>query len=221
MIRVVCKKCGSKLNAKDELAGQTRKCPKCKSPVLIAPADGDATHDEIDRVSLDEAAVGQHAEPGGDSTLRHLALPEQLDRTSRYLICDRTSLVACWEANGQGWMLHTGSGMVSAVRNQALLPSQGDFKLIEMRLKTTDEGLKVSGLVIFQLALRWALPKLSRGDKQIISSITGLGFLNREQKNVVRNAMKDRFMYEIWKDSKDVLEYLDNTDYHSPGTSDS
>jgi len=107
--------------------------------------------------------------------------------------------------------------MVPASRSQVQLPSQGDFKLVELRLKSTDEGLRVTGLVSFQLALHWALNKLSKGDSQIISAITGLGSLNREQKNIVRSAMKEWFMYEIWKDAQNVLEYLDNTDYHSPG----
>ena len=56
-----------------------------------------------------------------------------------------------------------------------------------------------------------------KGANQITSAITGLGSLNRDQKNVVRKAMKDQFMHEVWKDAQNVLEYLDSTDYHSPG----
>ena len=42
-IRLFCKKCGSKLNAPDELRGQVRKCPKCSSPVLIEEASAPQT----------------------------------------------------------------------------------------------------------------------------------------------------------------------------------
>jgi len=36
-IRVICKNCHSKIDAKDELLGQTRTCPKCKKPLKIEP----------------------------------------------------------------------------------------------------------------------------------------------------------------------------------------
>ena len=35
MIRVTCPHCGSKLNAKDDLIGQMRKCPKCAQPLIV------------------------------------------------------------------------------------------------------------------------------------------------------------------------------------------
>ena len=38
-IRIRCKNCGSKIDAKDELLGQTRQCPKCKSSLLIVPTE--------------------------------------------------------------------------------------------------------------------------------------------------------------------------------------
>ena len=217
MIRVICGQCGSKLNAKDKLAGQTRKCPKCKAAIHIPPPGGESIHDEDVDVTLGNGETDQHAQPAGESNLRHLLLPEKLDRNNRYLICDRTRFVACWENNGQGWMLKLNTGLVQTSRNQALLPSQGDFKLVELQLKNTGAGLRISGLVSFQLALHWALTELGKGDNQITSAITGLGSLNRDQKNVVRKAMKDQFMHEVWKDAQNVLEYLDSTDYHSPG----
>ena len=40
-VRVTCKNCGSKIVAKDELLGQTRRCPKCQSEVLVVP-EGDS-----------------------------------------------------------------------------------------------------------------------------------------------------------------------------------
>jgi hypothetical protein len=219
MIRVICEQCGSKLNAKDKLAGQTRKCPKCKAAITIPLPGGESIHDEDAHIALENGETDQHAQPASESNLRHLLLPEKLDRNNRYLICDRTKLVACWENNGHGWMLRVNTGLVQASRNQPLLPSDGDFKLVELRLKDTGEGLRVVGLVSFQLASRWALTELGKGDNRIISTISGLGSLNRDQKHVVRKAIKEQFMYEIWKDAQNVLEYLDSTDYHSPGPS--
>jgi hypothetical protein len=72
-------------------------------------------------------------------------------------------------------------------------------------------------LATYQLAPRWALTKLDKGDDQIVSSITSPGSLNKEQKNVVRQFIKDQFMREVWEGADEVLDYLGNTDYHSAG----
>ena len=58
---------------------------------------------------------------------------------------------------------------------------------------------------------------LDQGDDPIAGKITGLGSLNRDQKNAVRQALKDQFMRQVWEGAAEVLEYLANTDYHSPG----
>jgi hypothetical protein len=210
MIHLVCTNCRSRLSAKDELLGQTRTCPKCRHPVLIAAAETPST-----------PSAGAAAEPVydlGQPGLPQLPIPKRLDRNNQYLICDRSKLVATWKNDGQGWMLHTLSGLVSAVRNADQLPNQGDFKLVELRLDRTDTGLRLSGIHSYQLAQRWALSSLDKGDDVIVSKITSLGSLNKDQKNVVRQAIKDQFMREVWAESNHVLEYLGNADYHSPGT---
>jgi hypothetical protein len=211
MIRITCPNCQSKLRAKDELVGQTRECPQCHAPVLIAKPD---TLPELP----DEAAPEEQIHDIGTPGLPPLDVPKRLDRHNHYLICDRSKLVAAWKDDGQGWMLKTNTGLVSAVRNSEQLPAQGDFKLVELKLQRTDAGVRLAGIQSYQLAERWALTSLDRGDDQIVSKITALGSLNRDQKNVVRQAVKDRFMREVWAEAGDLLEYLANTDYHSPGT---
>ncbi len=217
MIRVNCPGCGSKLNAKDELAGQTRKCPKCGRPVLITRVET-VSAAAGQTAGLDEPAPDQHVHGASDKALPQLDLPERLDRQHHYLICDKAHLVATWENNGNGWMLKTSFGLVSAVRNHEQLPAQGDFKLVELKLDMTDAGLRLTGVQSFQLAQRWALTTLDKGDDQIVSKITGFGFLNRDQKSVVRQAIKDQFMRSVWEDAHNVLDYLSSTDYHSAGT---
>jgi hypothetical protein len=213
MIRVSCPNCGSKLNAKDELAGQTRKCPKCAQPVRIvadAPAD-------LGSVGLDETLSDQHVQAATEEHLPSVHLPERLNRDSHYLICDKTRLVAAWENNGSGWMLKTGAGFVNAKRNRDELPSQGDFKLVELKFTMTPDGKRLSGLMTYQLDTRWALTTLDQGDDQIVAKIVSYGFLNRDQKNAVRQALRDQFMRPVWENAAEVLEYLGNTDYHSHG----
>lgn len=213
MIRVTCPHCGSKLNAKDELAGQTRKCPKCAQALRVvadappAPGNTDATP---------SPAIPQ-TQQAAEERLPSLDLPEHLNRLSHYLICDRTHLVATWENDGRGWLLKTTSGLIPAKRNRDKLPSQGDFKLVELKLSLTPDGKRLAGLTSYQLALRWALTLLDQGDEQIVGKIIGYGSLNQDQKNLVREALRDQFMRDVWQGAADVLAYLGNTDYHSSG----
>jgi hypothetical protein len=215
MIRVICPNCGSKLNAKDELAGQTRKCPKCAKPVRIVADEPVAAA----VLGVDEAPSDQHVQAASEEHLPSHHLPERLNRDHHYLICDKTHLVAAWENNGHGWMLKTGAGFASAKRNHEKLPSQGDFKLVELKFALTPDGKRLSGITSYQLAPRWALTTLDQGDDQIVEKIGSLGFLNRDQKNVVRQALRDQFMRQVWENSSNVLEYLASTDYHTPGVS--
>ncbi len=216
MIRVVCSGCNSKLSAKPELAGKNRKCPKCGTVVTIPkPKLAPETAADFEEV-LDDAG-DQHVEAPSQTKLPSFEAPERLDRQNRYLICDKAKLVATWKNDGQGWMLKTGFGMISATRNHEQLPAQGNFKFVELKIDMTDDGLRLHGLTVYQLAPRWALTKLDKGDDQIVSSITGSGALNREQKNVVRAFIKDQFMRQVWEDAGEVLDYLGNTDYHSAG----
>jgi hypothetical protein len=211
MIRLICPNCRSRLNAKDELLGQTRNCPKCGTPVVIAVPD---TSSEFP----DETASAEPVYDLGQPGLPTLDVPKRLDRQNHYLICDGSKLVATWRDDGQGWMLKTHAGLVSAVRNSDQIPNQGDFKLVELRLDRTEAGLRLTGIRSYQLAQRWALTSLDKGDDKIVSKVTALGCLNRDQKNVVRQAIKDHFMREVWAEAENVLEYLASTDYHSPGT---
>ena len=69
-------------------------------------------------------------------------------------------------------------------------------------------------------ARRWALVNLARGDDAILKAVTGPGCLLREQKTAIRQQVKEHFMPQVWENSRAVLEYLANSDYHSPGASE-
>ncbi len=213
MIRIICSNCGSKLNAKDELVGQTRKCPKCAQPVKIVAESSPASPP----TPIPAEPVEPHVEVSSDARLPKPALPERLHRSNHYLICDKTHVVATWENNGSGWMFRAGSGFLSARRARENLPSQGDFKLVELKLVVEPDGKRLEGITSYQLVTRWALTSLDQGDDAIVGKISGLGSLNRDQKNAVRQALKDQFMRPVWADAADVLEYLASADYHSPG----
>ncbi len=212
MIRVTCPGCNSKLSAKAALAGQTRKCPKCGTVLTIPAPETAADLEDV----LDDPG-DHHVEAPSLTKLPAFEAPERLDRQNRYLICDKSKLVATWKNDGHSWMLKTNFGMISALRNHEQLPAQGDFSLVELKIDMTDDGLRLHGLATYQLAPRWALTKLDKGDDQIVSSISGTGWLNKDQKNVVRQFIKDQFMREVWEGADAVLDYLGNTDYHSAG----
>lgn len=61
-IRVVCQKCGAKLDIREELAGSTRRCPKCKTEFTVPPAD-----DELD----DGVSLGGDDDEPAESVATH------------------------------------------------------------------------------------------------------------------------------------------------------
>ncbi len=171
-IRIVCPHCGSKLNAKPKLLGESRPCPKCKTPVKIAILEN---HELLPSIPLDEPDENAPHLLVKKTPIANVRLLERLDRNFRYLICDRTSLVAAWANDGQGWMLKTNAGLVPVTRNSENLPTQGDFKLVELKLETREAGLHLLGLAVYQLALHWALTCLNEGDDRICERVTGRG----------------------------------------------
>ncbi len=207
MIRTTCPSCGSKLTAKDKLAGQTRKCPKCGGPVVIAAPDPAA---EPDPKGFVEGAAA--------STLLALEMPTRLTKASRYMICDSSKVVAFWQDNGKGWQLHTTAGLIAAKRNSDMLPHRGNFMMAELLFNATDAGPRLRGLTVYKLAESWALTQLAKGDHDILATVVGVGSLTRLQKTAMRQAIKDQMMHPVWAEATSVLEFLGNTDYHSSGT---
>ena len=224
MIRITCPGCKVKLNAKEELAGQSRKCPKCGAVIQIpgaAPeaheASAVAEADADEWGGLDEVAPDQHVHGTTEAQLPSISAPERLVRQNKYAICDKAHLVALWEGNGQGWMLKTNTGLVKVSRNADQLPSQGVFTLVELAMAMTDEGLRLQGIECFQLAERWALTALDQDEHKILSRITGPGHLTRDQKSVVHHFLREQFMRDVWQDAREVLDFLSNLESPASG----
>jgi uncharacterized protein (DUF4415 family) len=241
MICFQCPSCGSTLNAKDELAGRERKCPKCAGRLVvpavateIAPlatelppppapptSPGVAMRSAANAattVSQDAAAsaVAAVAPPSAIPSAEH---PTKLCRHFRYLICDRQRVLAYWQNDGQGWQMRVESGFAGASRYGDRLPTEGDFKLIELRISPED-GHRLTGLRVYQLARRWALRQLPRGDDAILKSIVGHSGLLGDHKHAVRQQLTTWLMPEVWHDAKAVVDYLSGPDCHSPGAGD-
>jgi len=216
VIRVVCPNCQAKLNAKDELFGQTRNCPRCGSAVVIAPEDVGGTPSAAAPTDSTPESEGAGEVPA--VSMGHVEeAPTRLDRANRYLICDSARVIATWENNGQGWRLKTDHGYASAARNPEKIPSEGDFKLVVLKMAMLGVDLRLRGIRVYQLARRWALLPLERGDDPICKSIVGHGALLRAQKDAIRQHLQEKLMRTVWGDAAEVLDYLTNDDYHSPG----
>jgi hypothetical protein len=240
MIRVVCPSCQAKFNAKDSLAGRKRKCPQCGGPLEIpqpetktpteptgdTPPSATTPNSAADNISGDidlSAPIGaasiHHDDFDPNATrLPTAKLPTRLERRNRYLIVNKTSVVANWQTGGRGWMLKIPSGFVSAKANRDDLPAFGTFVLVELAMTQTDDGLRLAELKCYKLANRYAMTKLDKGDHEILEAVTDLGCISREQKNAVRQIMPSLFMREVWGDAAEVLEFLANYDYHSPSS---
>lgn len=225
MLRITCPNCQSSLNAKEKLIGQTRNCPKCKHPVLIA-APGDVSAESAEATPA--SAVGDandetptiHVEPPqegqGLAQVRAIAdAVTELKAPNKYAICDRQRIIAVWE--GDGWQLKTPAGLVSAKRDTEQIPSQGVFRLVELRVTRTSDGIYLTGIVSHELTPRWALPAIARGDNQILEKIIGPSGLTRDQKQMIRRYLQETFMPEVWRDSTAITEYLSNADQHTQG----
>jgi hypothetical protein len=214
MIQIICPHCGVKLKAKSHLDGEVRPCPKCGETITIMiPED----HEQLPSMPLDEPSADAAHLVANKERLPATIHLERLDRHNRYLICDRAHVFAAWANDGKGWMLKTLSGMIPVSRNSEKLPKEGTFTLVELKLHNTDEGLRLVGLMAYHLEKRWALTALAEGDDVICHKIADKGSLSKEQKNVLRLALRDMFMPEVWQHAAAVLEFLGNADYHSHG----
>jgi hypothetical protein len=205
-----------KIKAKKKLAGKACKCPKCGGKIVV-PALDESPVEAVEPAEVVEPVEIIHANPA-ETRLPRADLPERLNRGYRYLICDKSRLLAKWRDNGQSWVVKGASGFIAAKRNTENLPAHGQFTLVELELELTDDGLRLQAITSYKLASRYAMTKLALGDDDILHAVAGLGSLNREQKIAVRQSLKGQFMREVWGDSAEVIEYLGNADYHSPSS---
>ncbi|MGA2059761.1 MAG: hypothetical protein ABSG67_04720 [Thermoguttaceae bacterium] len=224
MIRVVCPSCGSKLSAKDKHGGQTKPCPQCGQPIYVPVPEGvealPSNVHTLPSVPVEEPHPAQFGLIGNKQRLQTHVL-ERLNRQNRYWVCDPAHVIATWANDGKGWLLKTNAGMVSASRFREKVPCEGNFVLVELKMETPAEGMKLQGITAYKLPLRWALPAIAEGDDAICAKIAGYGTLSKEVKGVIRLALKEHFMYEIWEGATKVLEFLNSPDFHTHSVEDS
>jgi hypothetical protein len=187
--QIHCPSCGSKLNAKTSLIGQTRNCPKCKTPVLIQQ-----------RFDLDEPAAGlPESATANTDAVRTL----HLEFHNRYFILSLDRLIAEWEGN-KGWHVNVGSGFAPARSNMAAIPDQGTFAFVEMIM---DSGIPKK-LQISKVSGRGALTLLCRDANAILGKLEGHVDLTAAQKDVLLRHLRQMFMSSVLDGADDVIAYL-------------
>ncbi len=226
-IRVICKNCGSKIEAKDELLGQVRHCPKCKSEILIVPENNTAqeTKQVHETSNIAEKATSVDSAPAhddeivpqpGDETpvmydnMERLPThdpPTKLSPNFRYFIFAHDRMVASWEIS-KGWQYNMGSGFVSARHNKDLLPNSGTFKFVEMVIHQLETGKQLAGLRTFAIGGKWALPAIGREPEEILAKIDGKAVLSKPQRLQLLAYIRKNYMPDFLQNAKEVYEYL-------------
>lgn len=198
MIRVICENCQSRLDAKDELLGQVRNCPKCHNPIKIVPVqvkDIPVTPNIVSDIIFNE---GEGLKP---------KYPRELDFRNKYCICSNETLVAVWES-GKGWAYKTGQGFVSAAKNREVIPEKGSFTLVEIVVNEIDDAKRPCQIKAYKLNSRWALPEIALGNHNILEKIQCETQLSPHQKKLVLDYLKTVYMPDFLYQSKELIRFL-------------
>jgi len=187
--QIVCPSCNSKLNAKVSLEGQTRNCPKCKTPILIQQ-----------HFDLDDPTAGMPESAAAEAD--HVQV-RQLEFQNRYFILGLDRVVAVWEGS-KGWYVNVGTGFASARTNMTAIPDQGVFAFVEMVMES---GIPQK-LVISKIASRGALMAIYRDAHAILGKLEEHVDLTVAQKDVLLRHLRQMFMASVLDSAGDVITYL-------------
>lgn len=189
VFQIHCPSCNSKLNAKASLEGQTRNCPKCKTPILIQ------RYFELDEPVEDTL---QTISPSSLSMR-----PQRLEFQNRYFILGLDRLVATWEGS-KGWNVNVGSGFAPVRNNMSAIPDNGVFAFVEMMM---DSGIPQK-MQISKISTRGALLALYRDAHSILGKLEESIELTTAQKDVLLRYLRQIFMSNVLAASDSVIAYL-------------
>ena len=226
-IRVICKNCGSKIDAKDELMGLTRHCPKCQSEILIVPENDNTTEanaaTHVSNIEIEKTSDNSNAEhdaivsaqPADENQIVYDNMerlpthdpPTGLSPNCRYFIFAHDRMLAAWEI-GKGWQYNTANGFVSAKINKDMLPTSGTFKFVEMIIAQLETGKQLSGIRTFSIAGRWAIPAIGREPEEILAKIDGKAVMSKPQRMQLLAFIRKHYMPDFLQNAKEVYDYL-------------
>ncbi|MGL6225606.1 MAG: hypothetical protein ACRC10_03155 [Thermoguttaceae bacterium] len=208
-IRIRCQHCQSRIDARDDLLGQTRNCPKCRQPILIVPEHGPEQKSLSVSVPNANTTSGFGLETSAPVTGE--LLPVKLKFTNRYFVLNAERVLAYWEKS-QGWMFNVGAGFSQARRNMSAIPDQGTFVLIELQIEEGANGQTIAGMRMYRLSQRGALTAIARLEDEILGKIDGPASLSKLQKVCFLGYLRKNFMGNFLSNASSLIEYLTNDD---------
>ncbi len=211
-IRVICGSCGSKIDAKDELRGQTRRCPKCRQPILIEPA-AQPQASKPQPVKTAPTASTPTATDAPVSTTEGLKI-RRLRADDLYFVVGSDKIVAYWKA-GEGWMLNVGNGFSQVKRSPGLIPDLGEYVLAEGRVAQTDNGRRLKGLRFWSLTGRGVLLALGRGETEVLEKAQFPTVPTGAQKRFILDQIRKLYFRDFTDDALEIVEFLTSFDSHS------
>jgi hypothetical protein len=208
VFQIICGNCGSKLNAKLAIIGQTRNCPKCKNPILIErpePPKNKPTTTTNNETTITQPEI---APPIGSGGNRLTNLPERLDYRNRYIIVGSDRVIAAWES-GRGWQVNVGNGFAPAKKNVAAIPDQGTFALAELIIGNPENNMTNVGtptaLNVFKISIRGALTALYRDENEILRKVDCEWSLTKQQQTILWNYLTRNFNIETIAPSRSLI----------------
>ncbi|MBQ7112096.1 MAG: hypothetical protein IJO06_12910 [Thermoguttaceae bacterium] len=211
-IRVICGSCGSKIDAKDELRGQTRRCPKCRQPILIEPAaQPQAPKSQPVKAppTAPTSAATDAAAPATEGLKMRRLRPDDL-----YFVVGSDKLVAYWKS-GEGWMLNVGNGFSQVKRSPGLIPDLGEFVLAEGRVAQTDNGRRLKAMRFWSLTGRGVLLALGRVETEILEKAQFPTVPTGAQKRFILDQIRKLYFRDFTDDALEIVEFLTSFDSHS------
>ncbi|MDR2169532.1 MAG: hypothetical protein LBP59_05270 [Planctomycetaceae bacterium] len=213
VFQIICDNCGSKLNAKVGIIGQTRNCPKCKKPILIerpAPPQNNSTTITTNNDATKNQTLTQPITTPSIIVAGQLIddLPERLDYRNRYIIISPDRIIATWES-GRGWQVNVGNGFASAKKNITAIPDQGTFAFAELVINNTENNMSAIGsptaINIFKISIRGALTALYRDENEILRKIDCKWNLTKNQQTILWNHLAKNFTAETIAPARSLI----------------
>ncbi len=210
-IRVICKKCNSKINAPDSLLGKVRHCPKCQSEILIQPEEDAVQSIVVPQTVPVPSSIGINDAPAIGSAVRYI---KRLNPSNLYVIVSHDRIMAYWKA-GEGWFYNVGSGYVPAKRHINEIPEYGDFTFIEGFIKQTENGQRLVGVRFFALSGTAVLVSIGRSETEVLEKIVQPCSLTSANKRFFLKFIREKYFSQFTEDAMDIVEFLTNQDFHS------
>lgn len=198
-IRIVCKNCGSKIDAKEELRGQIRRCPKCHTPILVVP----------------ESMTLQMQKHIAESLTSNSLNLKRLNPDNLYVVLGLDREIAFWKS-GDGWLLNVGCGFESIRRVPEKLPTSGTFVLVEGYVENTELGHRLKGIRCKKLDGRGVLKVLLFGEaSEILERAKEPAFLTSVQKRILLQHIRTHYFFDFTDSAPEIVDFLTGFDSHT------